>query len=76
MEALLEELNQITQNGQKVEIQKTSKKTGTVKDNEQKRLEDCLKELRNLTLEGRKRGNQYLSALEQEQNLDKGNDEI
>ena len=35
-----------------------------------------LGELKRLTPEERKRGNQYLSALEQEQNLDQGNDEI
>ena len=71
LEELLEELNQIAQNDQKRERQKTSKKTGTVKDDEQKRLEECLRELRDLTPEGRKRGNQYLSALENEQNRTK-----
>ncbi len=71
LEELLAELNQIAQNDQKRERQKTSKKTGTVKDDEQKRLEECLRELRDLTPEGRKRGNQYLSALENEQNRTK-----
>lgn len=76
LEKLLAELNQIAQNGSKRESQKISEEKGTNKNNEQKRLKECLRELRNLTSEGRKRGNQYLSALEQEQNLDKGNDEI
>ena len=71
LEELLEELNQIAQNDQKRERQKTSKKTWTVKDDEQKRLEECLRELRDLTPEERKRGNQYLSALENEQNRTK-----
>lgn len=42
---------------------KTSKDTDETRD-----LEACLRELQKLTPEGRKRGNQYLSALEQEQN--------
>lgn len=77
LEALLEELNQIAQNTQERERQKSREKKDISQDDEERRLEECLRELRNLTPEGRKRGNQYLSALEkQEQNLDKGNGEI
>lgn len=48
----------------------------SIEADETRDLEACLRELKRLTPEGRKRGNQYLSTLEQEQNLDKGNDEI
>lgn len=80
LEALLQELNQIKENDKKRQSTKTSRteKKFNKRDKEYYKKAEAylLGELKRLTPEERKRGNQYLSALEQEQNLDKGNDKI
>lgn len=80
LEALLQELNQIEENDEKRKAQKQvgwrKKFDKRDKDYYKKAEAYLLGKLKRLTPEERKRGNQYLSALEQEQNLDKGNDKI
>lgn len=80
LEALLLELNQIEKNDEKRKTQhKAPKQVGwrkkfdrRDKDYYKKAEEYLLGELKRLTPEQRKRGNQYLEVLEQEQYLSKG----
>ena len=75
LEALLRELNQIKENDEKTKTKKQAswnkKFDKRDKDYYRKAETYLLGKLKRLTPEERKRGNQYLSALEQEQNRDK-----